>query len=348
LESWFGNQSRQAIRNPAHFLLIALCSTVDLSIVIVNWNVYELLRHCLLSLSKGDARGAISSTAEVVVVDCASSDGSAEMVQREFPWVKLIASDENLGYSRGNNLGMTRATGRHLMILNPDTEVKGDALATMVRYLDEHPGVGALGPELRYPDGTLQSSRRRFPTLATAFFESTLLHQWFPHNRVAQHYHLADRPPDVPQPVDWLVGAALMIRREVWQKVGPLDEGFFMYFEELDWCRRCRAQGWQVHYLPTAQIIHFEGKSSEQVMTARSIRFQSSKIRYFRKYYGKRWALVIRLFLMLTFALQLGEESLKWLVGHKRGLRLERIVSYWHILRSGLTADSTPVTGRER
>jgi GT2 family glycosyltransferase len=180
------------MRNLTHFLLIMLCCAVDLSIIIVNWNVYELLRRCLLSLSRGDSQGALASTAEVVVVDCASSDGSVEMVRREFPWVQLIASDENLGYARGNNLGMTRATGRHLMILNPDTEIMDDALATMVRYLDEHPAVGALGPGLRYPDGTLQSSRRRFPTLATAFFESTLLHQWFPYNRVARRYHLAD------------------------------------------------------------------------------------------------------------------------------------------------------------
>lgn len=305
---------------------------MDLSVVIVNWNVHELLRRCLLSLSKGD-------TLEVIVVDCASSDGSVEMVRREFPWVRLIASDENLGYARGNNLGVTRATGRYVLILNPDTEIVGDALTRMVHYLDAHPMVGALGPGLRYPDGALQSSRRRFPTLATAFCESTLLHQWFPKNRVARRYHMSDRPADAPQQVDWLVGAALMIRREAWQQAGPLDEGFFMYFEELDWCRRCRAAGWEIHYLPAAQIVHHEGKSSEQVVTARTIHFHCSKIRYFRKYYGTGWALVIRLFLLGMFAFQLLPESLKWLVGHKRGLRQERMVAYWQVLRSGLATD---------
>jgi GT2 family glycosyltransferase len=225
------------------------------------------------------------------------------------------------------------------LILNPDTELVGDALASMVRYLEEHPGVGALGPQLCYPDGTLQPSRRRFPSLATAFWESTLLHQWFPDNRVVHRYYLADRPADVPQPVDWLVGAALMIRREAWQQAGPLDEGFFMYFEELDWCRRCRAAGWEIHYLPAAEVIHYEGKSSEQVATARTIRFQRSKIRYYDKYYGAGWGLAIRLFLLLTFAIQLGEESLKWLVGHKRALRRERVLSHWQVLRSGLATD---------
>jgi N-acetylglucosaminyl-diphospho-decaprenol L-rhamnosyltransferase len=319
---------------------------VNLSIVIVNWNVQELLRRCLLSLSRGAARitptpGMIEPELayEVIVVDCASSDGSVEMVRREFPWVRLIASDENLGYARGNNLGLVEATGRYLLILNPDTEIVGDALAMMARYLDAHPGVGALGPQLRYPDGTLQSSRRRFPSLATAFCESTLLHQWFPNNRTARRYHLADRPADVTQPVDWLVGAALMIRREAWQQVGPLDEGFFMYFEELDWCRRCRAAGWEIYYLPAAQITHHEGKSSEQVMAARTIRFQSSKIHYYRKYYGVGWALVVRFFLLGMFAFQLSQESLKWLVGHKRELRQERVAAYWQVLRSGLAAD---------
>jgi N-acetylglucosaminyl-diphospho-decaprenol L-rhamnosyltransferase len=319
---------------------------VDLSIVIVNWNVQELLQRCLLSLSRGEATVAPTPavaqpglTYEIIVVDCASSDGSAEMVRGEFPWVWLIASDENLGYARGNNLGLAKATGHYLLILNPDTEIVDDALATMTRYLDAHPWVGALGPQLRFPDGTLQSSRRRFPSLATAFCESTLLHQWFPNNRAARHYHLADHPADVTQAVDWLVGAALMIRREAWQQVGPLDEGFFMYFEELDWCRRCRAAGWEIHYLPAAQITHHEGKSSEQVMAARTIRFQSSKIRYYRKYYGLGWALIIRFFLLGMFALQLSQESLKWLVGHKRDLRRERVAAYWQVLRSRLAAD---------
>ena len=309
---------------------------MDLSIVIVNWNVRELLRRCLSSLGRGEARLAPTFTTEVIVVDSASSDGSVEMVRREFPAVRLIASDENLGYSRGNNRGAAEAGGRYLLLLNPDTEVVGDALATMARYLDAHPAVGVVGPQLRYPDGTLQSSRRRFPTLATAFCESTLLHQWFPENQVARRYHLADRPADTPQAVDWLVGAALMIRREVWRQVGPLDEGFFMYFEELDWCRRCRAAGWEIHYLPAAQTIHHEGKSSEQIVAARTIRFQCSKIRYSRKYYGAGWAWIIRLFLLATFAFQLAEESFKWLVGHRRPLRRERIAAYAEVLRSGL------------
>jgi hypothetical protein len=317
---------------------------MDLSIIIVNWNVRDLLQRCLLSITHQQP-----IPLEAIVVDSASSDGSVEMVQREFPQVKIVAHTQNLGYACGNNLGMEHATGRYLMILNPDTEVVDDALTTMVRYLDAHPEVGAVGPQLRYPNGTLQPSRRRFPTPTTAFWESTLLHQWFPNNRYARRYHMADEPAEAsapsrdkekPQAVDWLVGAALMMRRATWRQVGPLDEDFFMYFEELDWCRRCQAVGWQIHYLPTARIIHHEGKSSEQVVAARAARFQCSKIRYFTKYHGLFWGQTIRLFLLATYGVQLVEESLKWLTGHRRALRSQRISAYWQVLRSRLTIDT--------
>jgi GT2 family glycosyltransferase len=307
--------------------------TPDLSVVIVNWNVCALLRRCLHSIFSTSVGGP---TCQVVVVDCASTDDSVAMVQREFPNVHLIASPENLGYARGANLGVARSTGRYLMIMNPDTEVVGDALAVLVRYMDAHPKVGAAGPQLRYPDGSAQPSRRRFPTPATAFWESTLLQQWFPHNRFARRYYMTDRPADSAQAVDWLVGAALIIRRAAWEEVGPLDEGYFMYFEELDWCRRCQAAGWEVHYVPQAVVIHHEAQSSDQVPVARAIRFQRSKVRYFRKYYGPAWAHLIRFFLLCTFAFQLVEETLKWLVGHKRPLRRERMKTYWQVLRSGL------------
>lgn len=315
---------------------------VDLSIVIVNWNVAHLLRRCLLSIrqtsSPPETHNAPlhSLRCETIVVDCASSDDSVEMVRREFPDVRLVAHPHNLGYARGNNLGLGMARGRYLMILNPDTEVQGDALALMVGYLEAHPQVAVVSPQLRYADGSLQSSRRRFPTLATAFWESTLLHQWFPNNRFARRYHMADRPADVTQAVDWAVGAALMIRRSAWEQVGPLDEGYFMYFEELDWCRRCRALGWEIHYLPTACIIHHEGKSSEQIPAARAIRFQCSKIRYFSKYHGRAWGELLRAFLLLGYALQLAEETFKWLLGHRRPLRRQRMASYWQVLRSRL------------
>lgn len=269
-----------------------------------------------------------------MVIDSASSDGSDDMVRTEFPQVQLIASPENFGYAKGNNIGAKQSHGRYLLLLNPDTEVKPDALQHLIDYLEAHPQVGAVGPQLLWPDGSTQSSRRRFPTLGTLFWESTLLGQWFPHNHHACRYHVADQRPDQVQQVEWVVGAAICIRRETWQQVGPLEEDFFMYFEETDWCRRCAEAGWQVHYLPTAQIIHYEGKSSEQAIAARTLRFQRSKLRYTRKYFGAGWMRLLHLFLWATFAYQWGEESAKWLLGHRRDLRRQRMAAHGQILRS--------------
>jgi GT2 family glycosyltransferase len=160
-----------------------------------------------------------------------------------------------------------------------------------------------------------------------------LLGQWFPKNRLIQYYYLDDRPADQAQAVDWVVGAALFIRREAWTQVGPLDENFFMYFEETDWCRRCLQAGWAIHYLPAAKVVHYEGKSSEQVVAARAVRFQRSKLYYTRKYFGSGWAAALKAFLWLTFAFQWSEEMAKWLIGHRRPLRRERMGAYRQVLR---------------
>ncbi|MCS7220659.1 MAG: glycosyltransferase family 2 protein [Anaerolineae bacterium] len=317
---------------------------IDLSVLIVNWNVAPLLRRCLTSIAASPgvsvhaAEGALQI--ELIVVDNASSDESLAMLAHEFPWAQVIRNPVNVGFTRANNQALTRARGRYVLFLNPDAEVVGDALPTMVHYMEAHPDVGALGPQLRYPDGQIQPSRRRFPTLATAFLESTLLHQWWPNNPVAHRYYLADQPDDREQEVDWLVGACLLVRREAIEQVGSFDERYFMYSEELDWCRRARAAGWRIVYLPTAQVIHHEGKSSEQAMAARHIHFNTSKVLYFRKYHGHFAAELVRLFLLATYLYQWGEEAAKWLVGHKRPLRQERMAAYAAVLRTGLRHSS--------
>jgi GT2 family glycosyltransferase len=277
-------------------------------------------------------------------VDNGSTDGSPDLVRSEFPEVVLVANDDNVGYAAANNQGLALSRGRYLLLLNPDTRVVGDALATMVRYMETHPETGALGPQLRYPDGTLQPSRRRFPTFATALVESTVVQEWWHDNSILRRYYMSDTPDDEVHPADWLVGACLLVRRQVYEQVGGLDEGFFMYSEELDWCRRIRAasrgtpdQGrWQVVYLPTATVIHHEGKSSEQVVPARHIHFQTSKVRYFGKHHGPVQAEALRWFLLSTYVYQWAREGIKWLLGHKRPLRAERMAAYRQVLRSRL------------
>jgi N-acetylglucosaminyl-diphospho-decaprenol L-rhamnosyltransferase len=338
----------------------------DLSIIIVSWNVRELLRGCLASLTVDDGRWTIEtpspivyrlSAIEIIVIDNASSDGSAAMVAAEFPQVRLIANADNLGFTGGNNQGIVVAQGRYVFFLNPDTVVIDDALATMVAYMEAHPDVGVIGPQLRYGDGSLQSSRRRFPTFGSALFESTPLAWHWPDNPWARRYRMEDRGTGsreqeaggreqgevaagllahTGQEVDWLVGAALMTRRTVLDQVGGFDEEYFMYSEELDWCRRVKMAGWRVLHLQSAQIVHYEGKSSEQVVAARHIRFQTSKVRYFRKFHGRLAACALRAFLLAAFAVEWSLEAVKWLLGSKRPLRRERMVAYAQLLASGL------------
>jgi GT2 family glycosyltransferase len=310
---------------------------VDLLIVILSWNVRDLLRQCLESVASGRPLSANHPplTTEIVVVDNASSDGSVEMVRAEFPAVRLIANQTNRGYTGGNNDGIAAATGRYVMILNPDTRVLNDALAAMVAYADAHPDVGIVGPQLLNPDGSVQSSRRRFPTLMTGLFESTWLQPLAPRD-VLRRYYVLDQPDDTIQEVDWLFGACFLVRRQVIQQVDVLDEGFFMYSEEMDWCRRIRQAGWKVVYLPEAQVIHYGGKSSDQVAAQRHIYFQTSKVRYFRKHHGALTAGVLRVALLTMYAGQLALEAAKGVLGHKRALRRERVRAYWQVLRSGL------------
>jgi len=307
----------------------------DVSVIIVSWNVAELLLRCLDSLFTGLGSDRASDI-EVIVIDNASQDNTALRLREAYPDVQVVVNDENRGFAAANNQGMVLARGRHYLLLNPDTELVGDALARMVSYLDRHPQVGVVGPRLRYPDGRPQSSRRRFPTLATALLESTPLQELLPPNPVLRRYYVEDRPADETQRVDWLVGACLMVRRQVVERVGGLDEGYFMYFEELDWCRRIRQAGWEVVYLPSATVIHHEGKSSDQVVPLRHIRFQTSKVRYFMKHYGRWQGEFVRWFLLSMYVCQSFVEGAKWLVGHKRPLRAARLRAYAQVVRSGL------------
>jgi len=321
---------------------------IALSVVIVSWNVRELLQRCLESIQVYEIQRATEQPGspnsgspmsglqvEIIVVDNGSTDGSVQMVRQNFPDVCLIANEENRGFPAANNQGIDVADGRYILLLNPDTEVLDDALATMVAFADAHPDTAIVGPQLVNPDGTVQSSRRRLPTLLTAVFESTWLEPWAP-RRLLDHYRILDRPDDAIQDVDWVTGAAMLARREAVEEVGLLDEGFFMYSEELDWCRRFREAGWRVVYLPTAQIVHHVGKSSEQVVAARHIHFQTSKVRYFRKYHGAAIANGLRWFLLASYLWQIALEGTKWLLGHKRSLRAQRIAAYRRVLESRL------------
>ena len=307
----------------------------DLSIVIVNWNVRDLLRRCLASVLRPDPARPGRLTLQVIVVDNASTDDSVAMLRAEFPQVQVIVNAANRGFAFANNQGIAVAQGRYVLLLNPDTEVLGDALATLVRYMDAHPDVGIAGPQLLHPDGRIQSSRRRFPNLPILFLESTWLECLAPKG-LLRRYYVLDQPDDATLDVDWIMGAAMLARRAAIRQTGGMDDGFFMYSEELDWCRRVKAAGWRIVYHPAAQIVHHVGKSSEQAVPARHINFQRSKIYYTKKHHGPWVARALRLYLLTLYAGQLGLEALKGLLGHKRALRRQRTRAYWQVLKSGL------------
>lgn len=308
-------------------------SSIDLSIIIVSWNVAALLDACLTSIYAGLQGSPLE--VEIIVVDSASSDDTVSVLRSQYPSVIVLTQSENVGFTLGNNIGLAQAKGRNLLLLNPDTEVIGGALASMVQYLDEHPDVGIIGPHTLNTDGTTQSTKRRFPTPALAFFESTWLQTMAP-RRWLDYFYGADIADSAVADVDWVQGSALMTRRAVYDQIGELDTGYVMYSEELDWCRRAKQAGWRVVYLGTAQITHHGGKSTEQVAARMHIHFQESKLRYFRKYHGALMAASLRAFLLFSYAWQIALESFKGLLGSRRPMRRERVRAYWQVLRSGL------------
>jgi N-acetylglucosaminyl-diphospho-decaprenol L-rhamnosyltransferase len=271
-----------------------------ISAIIVSWNTRDLLRACLQAVLAGPD-GAGPDGIEVIVVDNASTDGTPEMVRREFPQVNLVANPDNRGYTGGNNQGFRLARGEYILVLNSDTVPQPGAIRAMSDFLYQHPQAAMVGPRLLWPDGSTQSSRRRFPTMATGLLESTLVQRLWQDNSVIRHYYCHDLPDDTAQPVDWVVGACVMMRKVAIEQVGGFDEDYFMYSEEVDWCFRAKAAGWDVWYTPVAEVTHHHGKSSEQDPLARERRFQDSKIRFLAKHRGRGQAVLVRLFLILTY-----------------------------------------------
>jgi N-acetylglucosaminyl-diphospho-decaprenol L-rhamnosyltransferase len=256
---------------------------LDLSIVIVSYNVVDLLRDCLESLRTDLER----VRAEVYVVDNASSDGSADMVAAEYPWVTLIRRPGNAGYAAANNLALRRARGRHLLLLNPDTVLPPGALADTVAELDANPDIGALGPKLVRADGSLdRACRRSFPSPEVAFFRLFGLARLFPRSPRFARYNLLHLDPDRPTDVDSVCGAFMLVRLRVAEEVGLLDERFRMYGEDLDWAYRIKQAGWRIRYHPAVVVLHYKGSSSRQRST-RSLRwfFQAMHL-FYRKHYA--------------------------------------------------------------
>jgi GT2 family glycosyltransferase len=297
---------------------------------VVSYRTPDLLRTCLSAIAAERARVAL----EIFVVDNASRDGSVELVRTEFPWVNLIQNDVNRGFGAAHNQALRVAKGRYWLVLNSDTVPAPGSLRQLLDFMDANPDVGASGPRLRYPDGSVQSSRRRFPTPATLLLESTQIQRFWPDNAVLRRYYVQDRSDDEPQDADWLVGACLCVRAAAAAEVGLFDERFFMYSDELDWCRRFRAAGWRVSYVPSADVAHHEGASSRADLAARDRRFQASKLAYAAKWHGPLVAGALRAYLVAEYVLRGTEELVKLALRSRVAERRARL----RVIGSGLRA----------
>lgn len=256
---------------------------MDLSIVIVNWNTSDLLRDCLHSVFAGLG----SLEAEILVVDNASSDGSVAMVRAEFPAVRLIETGRNLGFAGGNNVALRHARGRHVMLLNTDTLVHGDVLVRAVAWMDAHPQVGVMGPRVLNTDGSVQASASAFPSLKHLAMQTLGL------TRIARldSYRLTGWDRTTEARVEVISGAAMVVRRAAMDEVGLLDEAFFFYGEETDWCHRFARAGWEVRFVPLPAITHFGGGAVRQMNHKRDVLLTQGTTRLHRKHGGLAAAL---------------------------------------------------------
>lgn len=251
-------------------------------VIIVSWNAKADLRACLASLADSSTD---MSRVEIVVVDNASSDGSADMVRNEYPHVHLRETGANLGFSGGNNVALADNRCDYVFLLNSDAMLPKGGLDTLLEWADVTPDAGLIGPKVINPDGTLQFSCRRWPTPQAGLFRNVYLGKLFPQNQPAADYLMRDFDHASPLDVDWLSGCAMLMRRACLEQVGPLDDKtFFMYCEDMDWSLRVHEAGWRVVYAPVIDVIHKIGGSSDQVAERMIIEHSRAMVRFWKKH----------------------------------------------------------------
>jgi GT2 family glycosyltransferase len=292
---------------------------VDLSIVIVSWRTRELLRSCLQSLRVALGDRMQSGAAELIVVDNASGDGTVEMVQAEFPEVRLIVNQENRGYAAGNNQGLEAAHGRNVMLLNPDTEVPREAVERLEVCLEEHARVGAVAPILVHPDGRPQLSLRGFPTPLALLGAVTGLARLAPADSPLAAYQPRSLPARAG-PVDQPMTSCLLFRTEALRAVGRFDETFPIFFNDVDLCWRLRQAGWEIWFVPEARVVHHGGASTRQVRLAMLWESHRGLHRYYRKHYrGRLFAPVYGLIVAAIYGGAVARSAVLLLRGQRKG-----------------------------
>lgn len=263
---------------------------IMLSIIIVNYNAQKLLQECLRSVYAETTQIRF----DVWVVDNNSNDNSVAMVEKEFPEVKLIKNNENCGFAKANNMAISRVDSDYVLLLNPDTIICDNAIEKTVQFINENNRVGIAGCRVLNEDGTLQlACRRSIPTPSVAFYRLTGLSKLFPNSKKMAKYNLTYLDIDKPHEVDAVSGAFLMIRREVVDEIGMLDERFFMYGEELDWCLRTKKAGWTVMYYSDADIIHYKGECSKSNSRKAAFEFYRSMHLFHKKHFAENYSPIV-------------------------------------------------------
>lgn len=292
---------------------------IDLSIIIVNWNTSGLLLQCLNSIYDSGSH----SVFEIIVVDNGSSDDSVSLVEKHFPGVILIQNNQNLGFAKANNHGISKAGGRYYLLLNSDTIVLPGTLDELVHVADHYPDVGVISPKVLNMDDSLQESWASFPT-----FWSELIGRNFRHRRSVKYLPSA-------YDVDWITGACMLVRSETVRTVGAMDEDYFMYSEEADWCFRIKKTGWKIWYLSNAVIYHLGGGSAKRSSLTQLVLLYQSKLLFFRKHYGVAQAIMLRYGLVLTNTFGLIRRTI-FLFGKDRKMVQQRLTIQskliWYLL----------------
>ena len=301
---------------------------IDLSVIIVNWNTRDLLVRCLNSITQVTQR----MKAEVFVVDNRSSDESGRTVKERFSQVILIENETNLGFAGANNQALRRSKGNYLLLLNPDTQVKEEPIQKLISMMDAHPDVGITGVQLLNSDGSKQNSIANFPSLATELLNKSLL-RWLSPGK------FPGKEKDYPEPieVDSVIGACMMVRREALDQVGLLDEDYFLFLEETDWCYRMKRAGWKIYHVPDAEVYHFQGKSAEKEKKRARVEYFRSRYHFFKKNKGNlQWfillaGVLIRLGCELFFASAINLFTFFSIRKWRKKLSVYAYLLWWHL-----------------
>jgi len=301
---------------------------MDLSIIIVNWNTKEYLLPCLRSIFDGGQ----GMNREVIVVDNGSRDGIGEEVKKMYPSAHFIENEKNFGFAKAANQGLQKASGRYILLLNPDTKVKNGAIERLISFMDAHSNAGVAGAQLLNGDGSKQNSIANFPSLGTELLNKSLLRWLFPKKFPGKERNSSD-----PIEVDSVIGACMMVRREAMDQVGLLDDNYFLFLEETDWCYRMKRAGWKVYHVPQAEAYHFQGKSAEKEKERARVEYFRSRYHFFKKNRGNLQYLI----LFIGLLIRLGFEFVAMIVasmitlfmikGWRKKLSIYAYLLWWYL-----------------